>query len=240
MSKPQSSKRMGIRIDRCLGKGCTEDIKVATQLYRQKSISSSATRTELSSSISGSRLKPIRISSNNSQGVELMTGFMSLSEVDRRAKDLGMSYGQYVAQYRSDEVIRTRPEPGYGFGLRPGRRRLLSVGRTREGMQKYADTIVEMYGNGYSLKDIALEIGVTEFELARFLSKAGLTREECMGRVLQKNAVHTGGISYEAPCYLCENRRCDDRKMCKAYKRWAAKKWNEVVAPFRALKAQRG
>ena len=122
-----------------------------------------------------------------------MTGFMSLSEVDRRAKDLGMSYGQYVAQYRSDEVIRTRPEPGYGFGLRPGRRRLLSVGRTREGMQKYADTIVEMYGSGYSLKDIALEIGVTEFELARFLSKAGLTREECMGRVLQKNAVHTGG-----------------------------------------------
>ena len=115
-----------------------------------------------------------------------------------------------------------------------------SYRRFLEGDETGLNEIVEMYGNGYSLKDIALEIGVTEFELARFLSKAGLTREECMGRVLQKKAVHTGGISYEAPCYLCENRRCDDRKMCKAYKRWAAKKWNEVVAPFRALKAQRG
>lgn len=167
-----------------------------------------------------------------------MTGFMTLEEVDRRAKDLGLSYGQYVARYRSDEVIKPPEEQNLSLYIskrRNKRRGLFSRAQPREKMRETASDVIKKYASGYSLRSIAQDLDISEFELAKFLDKAGLSRRKC-ARELKDKAKAELVDSGVVPCSICSNTRCDDRKMCRVYRKWVSAKWNEAVAPFRALK----
>ena len=163
---------------------------------------------------------------------------MTLEEVDRRAKNLGLSYGKYVATYRPNEEIKPRREQSLSDRISGSRRKhrgLLSRAQSRERMRDVSDLIINKYANGGSLKSIAQDLSVTEFELARFLEKAGLSRRECKNFVQERTReeILRSGV---VPCAVCKSTRCDDRKMCKTYKKWVKVKWNEAVAPFRALR----
>lgn len=169
----------------------------------------------------------------------MTTGFMPLSEVDQRAKALGLSYGQYVAQYRDHEKIRQKPKDNvYLVPLDADGNPIRMVRRSRKQLRRRADEIVQMYGEGRTIDSMAEVLGVTEVEMARFIKMSGLTREEC--RTGTTLGLPQDEPVYERPCTDCKVRRCDDRKMCRSYRRWFSVAWNQAVAPFRALQNEVG
>lgn len=166
----------------------------------------------------------------------MTTGFMPLNEVDQRANALGLSYGQYVAQYRNNEHIKKRVENVYRVPLDADGNPIKTPRKNRKHLQKCADKIVHMFGNGSAIDEMAEVLGVSEIEMARFIKQSGLTREECRAgtsfEIVQVESVN------EKPCTHCKRSRCSDEKMCSLYKRWVAMAWGNAVEPFRKL--QRG
>lgn len=165
----------------------------------------------------------------------MTTGFMSLNEVDQRASALGLSYGQYVAQYRNNERIKKRRDDACRVPLDADGNPIKTPRKNRKHLQKCADKIVYMFGNGNTISEMAEVLGVSEIEMARFIKQSGLTREECrVGTLFEPEQLESVN---EKPCTHCKRSRCSDEKMCSLYKRWVAIAWGEAVEPFRRFQS---
>ena len=106
---------------------------------------------------------------------------MPLEEAVRNAKTLGLSYGQYIARYRSDEHIEPKKKNAVLLKIDEyeAARKDISI---KKRVKMDVDKLVKMYGAGESLKDMSKVLGCTEIEMARFITKAGLTRADCCDR----------------------------------------------------------
>lgn len=107
----------------------------------------------------------------------ILEKFMPLEEAVRNAKSLGLSYGQYIARYRSDEHI--EPKKKSAVLLRIDKYEASKNISIKKKAKMDVDKLVKMYGAGDSLKEMSEVLGCTEIEMARFISKAGLTRTDC-------------------------------------------------------------
>ena len=112
-----------------------------------------------------------------------MTKFMPLEDAVEAANSLGLSYGQYIARYRANEYIEPKKKnPALTITGRRGNYNTLEKPKpsyVRKKMRDSINKIIKMYGDGEPIRKIAGILGVTEFEMARFIEVAGLTRKEC-------------------------------------------------------------